>query len=224
MNFSQMNLHYSSQFTWNLNAQPWNGYATLEEFYNSYSDGDVRKAANFIVGEQLDFGGSTILDFASDDDNIALSYTPSINELQPNSQREAGARAGKYSFQQFGRPDMNNDWAVIRLGDVILMRGEALARASGDWNAALPDVNTIRARAKVADLSSIDADGFLAERGREMFQETARRRDLIRFGKYGGTWWEKPVSQDTRTVFPIPFDQIQASNAGSNPLTQNPGY
>ena len=223
MNFSQMNLHYSSQFTWNLDAQPWNGYATLEEFYNSYSDDDARKAT-FIVGDQLDFGGNTVLDFASDDENIVLNYTPSINELQPNSQREAGARAGKYSFQQFGRPDMNNDWVILRLGDVILMRGEALARMSGNWNDALPDVNTIRARAKVADLSSIDADGFLAERGREMYQETARRRDLIRFGKYGDTWWEKPTSDDFRTVFPIPFDQIQASNSGSNPLTQNPGY
>ena len=30
MNFSQMNLHYSSQFTYNLSDQPWNGYATLE--------------------------------------------------------------------------------------------------------------------------------------------------------------------------------------------------
>lgn len=224
MNFSQMNLHYASQFTWNLDAQPWNGYATLEEFYNSYSDADARKAANFIVGDQLDFGGNTVLDFASDDENIVLSYTPSINELQPNSQREAGARAGKYSFQQFGRPDMNNDWVILRLGDVILMRGEAMARMSGDWNAALPDVNTIRARANVPDLTSIDAEGFLAERGREMFQEAARRRDLIRFGAYGGTWWEKPASDNFRTIFPIPFDQIQASSAGDNPLTQNPGY
>ena len=32
MNFSQMALHYSSQFTWNLEAQPWNGYAAVEDF------------------------------------------------------------------------------------------------------------------------------------------------------------------------------------------------
>ena len=36
-------LHYGSQFTYNLTQQPWNGYCTLEEFYNSFSDEDLRK-------------------------------------------------------------------------------------------------------------------------------------------------------------------------------------
>lgn len=99
MNFSQMTLHYSSQFTWNLEAQPWNGYASLQEFYESYEDSDARKAANFIVGPQLDSGGSAILDYATDDDEIPLNYTPQINELEPNSLREAGARLGKFSFK-----------------------------------------------------------------------------------------------------------------------------
>lgn len=221
MNFSQMNLHYSSQFSWNLNSQPWNGYATLEEFYNSYDDNDIRKKANFIVGTQLDFGGSAILDYAADDDDIVLSYTPFINELQPNSLREAGARPGKFSFKQFGRNDMSNDYPIVRLGDVILARGEAMARMSGNWNDALPDVNLIRARAKVDALDNIDAEGFLAERGREMFQESARRTDLIRFGAYNGTWWEKPASEPFRNIFPIPSVQLEA--AGGT-LTQNPGY
>jgi len=221
MNFSQMNLHYASQFTWNLEAQPWNGYASLEEFYNSYEDGDARKAASFIVGEQLDFGGSAILDFASDDGNLVLNYTPAINELQPNSLREAGARAGKFSFQQFGRPDMNNDYPIVRLGELYLVRAEAMSRMAGDWNVGLADVNVLRARAGVSEYSSIDADEFLAERGREMFQESARRTDLIRFGKYTDAWWEKPVSEDFRTIFPIPQAQIDASGGS---LAQNPGY
>jgi len=221
MNFSQMNLHYASQFTYNLQSQPWNGYATLEEFYNSYEDGDARKKANFLAGEQLDFGGSAILDYASDDGNLVLNYNPAINELQPNSLREAGARPAKFSFKQLGRNDMSNDYPIVRLGDLYLMRGEARARMMGDWNASLDEVNTIRARAQVSALSSIDADGFLAERGREMFQEASRRTDLIRFGAYNGTWWEKPASPEHVNIFPIPFDQIQAS-AGS--LTQNPGY
>ena len=54
-----------------------------------------------------------------------------------------------------------------------------------------------------------------------MFQESSRRRDLIRFGKYDVAWWEKPVSEDYKSVFPIPFEQIQASEGT---LTQNPGY
>ena len=223
MNFSQMNLHYSSQFSYNFDAQPWNGYATLEEFYNSYEDGDARKAANFLEGPQLDANGSAVLDFASDDDELQLSYEPSINELAPNSLREAGARPAKFSFKQFGRPDMDNDYPLIRLGEMYLVRGEAMARAAGNWDMALNDVNTIRARAGVSNMASLDADSFLAERGREMFQEGARRTDLIRFGKYNDAWWEKSVDpSDHVNLFPIPFDQIQA--ATGEPLNQNPGY
>lgn len=222
MNFSQMNLHYSSQFTWNFNEQPWNGYATLEEFYNSYEDGDARKEASFIVGPQLDFSGSALLDFAADDDDIQLNYTPEVNELAPNSLREAGARAAKFSFKQLGRAEMDNDFPLVRLGELYLVRGEARARQAGNWTLAEPDVNVLRARAGVAEYNgNLTADEFLAERGREMFQETARRTDLIRFGKYNDAWWEKPVSEPFRNVFPIPQDQINASNGT---LTQNPGY
>jgi hypothetical protein len=116
---------------------------------------------------------------------------------------------------------MNNDYPIVRLGDVHLMRGEALARAAGDWNLALPDVNALRDRAGLGPLVTINADGFLAERGKEMFQESSRRTDLIRFGKYGDTWWEKTNSDAYRTLFPIPQAQIDASGGS---LTQNPGY
>jgi len=42
-NLNMRTLHYGSQETYNLTAQPWNGYCTLEEFYNSYEDTDLRK-------------------------------------------------------------------------------------------------------------------------------------------------------------------------------------
>ena len=220
MNFSVMNLHYSSQFTYNFDNQPWNGYATLEEFFNSYDANDKRRANNFLVGPQTDFAGSAILDFAADDDDIVLNYTPQLNELAPNYLREAGARPAKFSYKLFGRQNMNNDYPIVRLGEVYLMRAEARARMAGDWNVAMSDVNLLRARAGVSAYSSLDADEFLAERGREMFQEGARRTDLIRFGEYNGTWWEKPASPEHVNIFPIPFEQIQASTG----LSQNPGY
>jgi len=221
MNFAHMNLHYSSQFSYNLNDQPWNGYATLEAFYNSYEAADRRRANNFLAGVQLDFGGSAILDYATDDGNPVLNYTPAINELVPNSRREAGARAAKFSFKQFGLSSMDNDYPIVRLGDMHLIRGEALARNANNWALALPDVNVIRARAGVSNLPALTDITFLAERGREMFQEGARRTDLIRFGRYNGTWWEKPVSTPNKNIFPIPQQQIQVSNGT---LTQNPGY
>jgi len=221
MNFVQMNLHYSTQLTYALDQQPWNGYQVLEEFYNSYEAGDARKEANFLVGPQKDFGGNALLDFAADDDDLVVDYTPAINELEPNSLRQSGTRAKKFSFQLFGRQEMNNDYPVMRLGQIHLIRGEARARAAGDWSLSLPDINAIRDRAGVSALGSIDAQGFFDERGREMFAESSRRTDRIRFGKWGESWWEKTNSDAFRILFPIPQPQIDAS---SGSLTQNPGY
>ena len=221
MNFAQMTLHGPSQLTYGLDAAPWNGFSVLEEFYNSYEDGDARKEANFLVGPQSDFSGTPLLDFAADDDDLEVEYTPFINELEPNALRQAGARLKKFSFEVLGRQDMNNDYPIVRLGDVHLIRGEARARAAGDWSLSLPDVNALRARANVDPLGSIDADGFFDERGREMFQESSRRIDLIRFGKYQDSWWEKTNADAFRTVMPIPIEQI---NASDGTLTQNPGY
>ena len=116
---------------------------------------------------------------------------------------------------------MDNDYPIIRLGDVYLIRAEADARVASNWNLALNDVNTIRARAGVSALGAITADDFLAERGREMFMEVTRRQDLIRFGKFNDAWWEKPASAATKNLFPIPQEQIDASGGT---LTQNPGY
>jgi len=221
MNFARMTLHYANQFTYNLSSQPWNGYSALEEFYNSYDDSDVRKKANFIIGTQLDYQGSVIVDYAESSD-LELTYTAEINELEPNASREGGARLGKFSFRQGGQDNMDNDYPIIRLGDLYLIRAEGLARAAGDWNMALPDVNTIRNRAGLTTpLGSLTADEFLAERGREMFMEVTRRQDLIRFGKWGDSWWEKTNSDAHKTLFPIPQEQIDASGGT---LTQNPGY
>jgi hypothetical protein len=221
MNFTQMNLHYSSQLTFALDQQPWNGYQVLEEFYNSYESGDKRKEANFLAGPQTDFSGSALLDFASDDPDLVVDYSPAINELEPNSIRQSGVRAKKFSFQLFGRADMNNDYPILRLGQVYLIRGEAKARAAGDWNLAEPDVTVLRERAGLGPLASITADTFFDERGREMFQESTRRTDQIRFGKFTDAWWEKSSSEAFRSLFPIPQPQIDAS---SGSLTQNPGY
>lgn len=221
MNFSQMTLHGPSQLTYGLDAQPWNGFVVLEEFYNSHGDDDLRKKYNFIEGPQTDFTGNPLLDFAADDDDLVINYKPAINELEPNAIRDGGTRMGKFAFQIFGRADMNNDYPIVRLGDVHLMHAEAAARAAGDWSLALAEVNALRARVLAPPLGSIDEAGFLAERGKEMFQESSRRTDQIRFGTYEDAWWEKTDSDPNKRLFPIPQGQIDASGGS---LTQNPGY
>jgi len=67
-------LHYGSQATFNLKQQPWNGYCTMQEFYDSYSDGDIRKGeagtptipaskrGNFLAGYQYKASGELVMD------------------------------------------------------------------------------------------------------------------------------------------------------------------
>ena len=226
MNFAQMTLHYPSQLTYRLAAQPWNGYSTLEAFYNNYDAGDSRQAANHISGPQFDLQGNPILDVAfdpADPDGAAINYTPAINQLQPSGSRQAGARMGKFSFKEGQQPNMDNDYTLFRYGGVLLDKAEALFRLNGFSDAmGLMLVNQIRARAGASTLGSITEAGLLAERGRELFQESARRTDMIRFGAWGDAWWEKAAHNDAfRDLFPIPQPQIDASNGS---LSQNPGY
>jgi hypothetical protein len=83
-NWVMMTLHIVSQSTFNLTQQPWNGYQTVEEFYNSYVDpvknpgvqGPVwtglalapstgtrdGRLSNFLVGPQTRADGSTLVD------------------------------------------------------------------------------------------------------------------------------------------------------------------
>lgn len=229
MNFAMMTLHYPSQLTFRATAQPWNGYSTMEEFYNSFADADKRKAASFIAGPQTDVSGNPILDLAfdkADTDGPEINYTPKINELAPNGSRQAGARLGKFSFKIGVTPDMDNDYPVLRYGEVLLNKAEAKARLSG-WNDAevLMVVNQLRARAGVPAYTTLTEGEFLAERGRELFQEALRRTDLIRFGAWGRAWWEKPAHSDAfKILMPIPQEQINASQTSTFKLTQNPGY
>jgi starch-binding outer membrane protein, SusD/RagB family len=229
MNLAQMTLHYPSQLTYKLQSQPWNGYSTLEEFYNSYDAADDRKANNFIAGPQVDVDGNPILDLAfdkADDDGAEINYTPAINELAPNGSRQAGARLGKFAFKRGQGNNMDNDFPVLRYGEVLLNKAEALARLNGYGDGqAIILVNLLRTRAGVPDLAPFNETTLLAERGRELFQESLRRTDLIRFGQWGAAWWEKPAHSDiNKNIFPIPQIQINNSQLSVNKLTQNPGY
>jgi hypothetical protein len=270
-NWPAMTLHYASQNTFKFTFQPWNGYAVVEEFYNSYVDpaqnpgpqgpvwtglanftpgsekvpNDVGttdlRLSNFLVGPQFNADGSITVDpafegetsVAPDPDGTTLNFTPENNMLQPNGWRQGGARIGKYAYEIGGTENMSNDFVIFRLADIMLAKAEAQARL-GNKGGALTIVNEIRARAGVDPLTSVDGPvsfdltggsveygNILNERGREMFAEMTRRQDLIRFGVFGSTWWEKPTtSAATREVFPIPQPQLDASSA----LNQNPGY
>jgi hypothetical protein len=59
---------------------------------------------------------------------------------------------------------------------------------------------------------------LLDEFAREFAWEGRRRQDLIRFGKWGDPWWNKPTSGPNAKLFPIPQTAL---NTNPN-LIQNP--
>jgi hypothetical protein len=105
------------------------------------------------------------------------------------------------------------------------MKAEAVARQSGNWSngTTLLLVNQLRERAGLSNVSSLTEEEFFAERGKEMFMESIRRTDMIRFERWGDAWWEKAAhSTAYRNIMPIPNPQILATTDGS--LTQHPDY
>jgi hypothetical protein len=249
-NMGMMTLSYLNQQTYNINAQPWNGFATVAEFYNSYIDpaqnpgpqGTVvgldpkgtptigtldKRLSNFLVGPQFSSTGVRLLDDgaeADDPDGKPFTFTPYINQLEPQAWRQAGARISKWQFYSGMTSDLDNDFAIYRYADILLTKAEALARKSSNWNdaTALALVNQIRQQhGGVTPYATMTAGTFLAERSREMFSEAWKRQDMIRFGTFNDAFQFHAKDADTHVnVFPIPETQI---NANKN-LKQNPGY
>lgn len=206
-------LHYLSDATFGMAVGPWNGFAVVEDHYNSYSDDDFRKNEWFMVGQQFDKGNNKLFDETAGED---LILTPEIPALvmgagQTSAEiRMSGARVKKYEIEEGALENMNNDFPLFRYADVLLMKAECAVRngAPGDGDQWLQD---IRDRANAGPTAGFGLDEILAERGRELFCEGHRRQDLIRFGKFGDAWWEKPASGQERTTFPIPQWAIDAN-------------
>jgi hypothetical protein len=142
-----------------------------------------------------------------------------------------GFRVLKYEFSQTsvsGRNFGAVDIPIIRLGDVYLMRAEAKLR-KGDAAGALADVNALRAARvngtiKAPALTSLTLDLLFRERGFELYWEMHRRTDMVRFGKFEGTWTEKTSTDRNKRVFPIPQTAIDGASNLPGYLRQNPGY
>jgi len=132
-----------------------------------------------------------------------------------------------------GVSEGDNDWPILRYGDVILLYAEAL-NENGKTTEALTQLNLVRTRAGLASklgLNQTDArTAIRAERRVELCFEAERWFDLVRWNTYipvmtafkakgsvNGTIGNITANLN---LFPIPLREIQL-----NPnLTQNPGY
>jgi starch-binding outer membrane protein, SusD/RagB family len=216
-NILMRTLHYN-QFT----PQPWNGFASLAETYFAFDDADARKQI-FLAGPQVNLDTGEPV---NNRQGQPLVFTPEIADVTQATEGE-GVRIGKWPADPNHVAQHNgNDYAYFRLGEIYLIKAEAL-NEQGNTAAAVDLVNQLRARVfepdqplAVTDQATV-RDQIFHERLLELTFEAKRRQDLIRAGTYtSGTWSFKDPSAPYRILFPIPQTQLDA-----NPqLTQNPGY
>ncbi len=161
------------------------------------------------------------------DPSILLAYDPNSGGVWANY-RPTDAR-GIYSISRqgtrtyaskFRNPTGDEDLHVIRLGEVILIRAEALARLNR-LPEAVAEYNRLRVRAGVAadpTIGRTQADVLQAiakERRLELAFEGDRWPDMVRTGL--AIAQGVPANQ---TLLPIPQREIDTAPG----LTQNPGY
>ena len=214
LNFVMRALHYN-QFT----PAPWNGFATMAQTYNAFDANDLRRGETWLAGPQVNVLTGVPV---NDRQGNPLVFTPTINDVTAATEGE-GARLYKWPADPNHVEQNNgNDFAFFRLGEIMLIKAEALNEQTAGSPAALLLVNTVRARAFSSPnpRATIDRDQLLQERLFELGGEAKRRQDLIRHGHYTDAWEFKTAGAPTLILMPIPQTQLDA-----NPLlVQNPGY
>ena len=186
----------------------------------------------FFTGPDGEFIISKLKDQRRAEENAFVDYKEEVNFTAEGSDYDKGFRVEKYQWSKesdSGRNRGEADIVIVRLADMYIMRAEAYLR-KGDATSALADVNTVRAsrtaRPDVTppDLTEMNLDLLLRERGFEFYWEHQRRTDMIRFGAYEGTWTEKTDTDVKKRLFPIPQSAIDGASANQGYLDQNDGY
>ncbi|MEM0578245.1 RagB/SusD family nutrient uptake outer membrane protein [Flavobacterium polysaccharolyticum] len=176
---------------------------------------------------------SKLRNITRSDKKRLVNHTLNVDFTTTGSGYSNGYRVLKYEFSKksdTGRNKGDADISLLRLADVYLMRAEAKLRKNNDIGGALADLNTVRAartaRAGLTPpaLTSISLDILYRERGFEFYWEMLRRTDMIRFGKYEGTWTEKTDTDVKKRLFPIPQSAIDGASSEPGYLKQNEGY
>ena len=208
--------------------------------------GPMNNGGNVVMGSPKHY------DYPSD--NLVAAYNANGTDLRKDVVLREGytdAVSGKYveirwnnKFMQSSMTteyDAENDWPVIRLGDVILLYAEILNELHGPSDEPLKYLNMIRERAGVPVYSLTDVaskfemrQAIRNERRLELAMENQRWFDLVRWGIATETvndflasetlyseydYVVNPIS-DWQCLLPVPLSVMNV-----NPdIAQNPGY
>lgn len=194
------------------------GFGTPSEaLLNSYEPNDLRREATIMTINPSPKG--TVLW-----DGYRVPSQDSVENSRYNYKAYHSRTAEKFCGDA-GRLPKN--LRILRYGDILLMHAES-AFALANNAAALADINRLRDRAGLGDLTTITRQAIWKERRIELAMEHDRFFDMVRqeavspgaavaaFQAHGKTF-----TKNKNEVFPIPANQIALSGGL---LTQNPGY
>jgi hypothetical protein len=166
-------------------------------------------------------------------------FTSYPKDKEPNTIIQFGEHA-LYKFfhveSALGNGKSDENWTLLRLPEAMLIYAEASNEVSGPTQAAYDQVNAIRRRAKLPDLSGLTKDAFRTavwtERYHELAYEDKAYFDIQRthqiydvknnkFAEATSTPNEQGVTFKAQYyLWPIPLREMNTSNK----LTQNPGW
>lgn len=223
-------LHYLDPIALGMTVGTWNGVSAQPDYVKQFDDADQRKEGSFLIGPMIDPATGDVLVTGHARD---LIHTVDFNTI-PGTIREGmwgevhqeeGARSNKWVYEKgLANSDMENDFAIFRLGDVYLMKAEALVRLGQNNSEATRLVNVIRERGFGDDsqnYASVTLDDIYLERRLELAWENTNRQDMIRFGTFLDPGYLRPGTSSAHLkLFPIP----EAAWETNNNLVQNPGY
>ena len=207
----------------------WGGIRTTKVFVEKFDDitGNTDSRALFFTeGQTLEIENP----FTFTDGYAVAKYRNIVSTADKNNIGGDYVDGGSDKSGEY----VDIDFPVFRLADAYLMYAELTLRGGGgDAATAVDYINMLRERAygdTSGNISSgdLDLDFVLDERSRELFWESHRRTDLIRFGQFSdqGVWpWKGGVMAGTTTeryrdLYPIPSADIIANPT----LNQNNGY
>lgn len=203
-------------------AQGWGGAPVTPELYNAYEQGDTRRDATIInyAGENLNFdpevrGQRQYTGYAW------KKYCPITNEAG-----ESVISAGGGDFQI----DNDEDYAVIRFSDVLLMAAELNLDSNGAYAQSCLDKVRTRAFGNANHNVPVSITSIMNERRLELALEGQRYFDLVRQSPQtaktaidhgGDSQFNVTFRTETLGFFPLPQSQILLSNGT---IQQNPGW